>query len=410
MTKITLSHSGKQHSYLEALCLKELGLLDRYFTSSYVTSKFLQDFINRKNIGYFKKRFIDNLYGNDVKSAWRFEFKEIIFRKIFGKTYKSQMAVYQRDVNFDEYMAKQITKRNSDIFWGFQGSCFSSLVSAKNNGKTAIVELATAHAKLAKDILGQEQKLCPNWADSIDNLVFPKEYEKRLMEEPHRADYCFAASDFTKQSLIYDGIKEEKIKMLPLCFNHNLIDYNPNFLTKQNRKLKVLYCGTITQRKGVKYLLDAFEHLDRSNVELTFIGNVQGSGQEFFKHKNLYNYIPAINQESLFKTYKNYDVLILPTIFEGFGLVILEAMAAGLPVITTRHSFGFELIKDYQNGLLIEIRDSNAIKNAIEYYINLDDEQYFNQKIMAHNTAMNYDLNSFRNRIQNLIECLKPQL
>lgn len=403
---ITLAHSGKQHSYLTALSLLELGLLDRYYTSSYVSSKFMQDVIRKTGNSYFSKRYIDGLFGDKVSANWRFEIKEVLYRKLYGKTEKSQNAVYLRDEKFDDYMSRKITKRNSDTFWGFQGSCLNTLKSAKQSGKRTIVELATAHVTEAKKILGEEQRLNPEWADSIDNLVFPAEYEKRLVEEPHVADFAFAASQFTKQSLINDGISEERIKFLPLCFNADGIEPGPEFKSLKNRKLKVLYCGTVTQRKGIKYLLESFDKIVKNQAELHIIGNIQGRGDAFRKYSSLYTYTSGIPQAELFQRYKEYDILVLPTVFEGFGLVIPEAMAAGLPVITTMHSFGAEIIQQRKNGSIVPIRDIEALGNEILYYANLSDEAFNSMRKLAVATARDYDRINFRERIGKVIETL----
>ena len=398
--KITLSHSGKQHSYLTALSLLELGKLDCYYTSSYVKKQWLQKIISKFGLTYFEKRFIQGLSGKYVNSNWRFEIKEILLRKIYGKTSKTQTAVYQRDENFDKYMSKKIVSRPSSMFWGFQGSCLETLKQSQQCGKIAVVELATAHVTEAKKILGEEQLLHPEWADSIDNLVFPIEYEKRLCEEPHVADYVFAASNFTIKSLVNDGINPQKIKYLPLCFNSKSIACDKTPKTLKNRKLKVLYCGTITQRKGIKYLLDAFKNIIKNNAELHIIGNIQGNGEAFSKYKDCYNYKSGIPQNQLFQEYQNYDILVLPTVFEGFGLVIPEAMAAGLPVITTNHSFGSEIINHRENGSIVPIRDTESLANEILYYASLEDDEFNNLRNNAIASASKFDRINFRNRIE----------
>lgn len=402
-TKIILAHSGKQHSYLTALSLLELGFLERYYTSAYIKSLRLQNFINNHHINYLQKRFINGLNGEKVVSNWRFEVKEILMRKIYGKSRGVQNAVYQRDENFDNYLSKKIRQKDYDIFWGFQGSCLETLKTVNQSERCSIVELATAHVTEAKKILGEEQRLHPEWADSIDNLIFPAEYEKRLQEEPHTAKYVFAASEFTRQSLINDGVNPEKIKILPLCFNTTAIPPCQEFKNIENRPLKVLYCGTVTQRKGIKYLLDTFRKIPKSTAELHIIGGIQGSGKAFDTYKDVYTYHGAIPQNVLFERYQEFDILALPTVFEGFGLVIPEAMAAGLPVITTQNSFGYEIIKHRENGSIVPIRDTDALIKEILYYASLNNDSFNLLRMAAKNSANNYNRENFRQRIKDII-------
>lgn len=439
---IILSHSGKQHSYQTAKALHKLGLLDTFFTSSYLSNKKLQEYFNRSGDTYWVRRFIEGLPGNKVNANWRFEMKETLLRKLQGKSKAVQKAVYARDVNFDHYVAKQLHKykinpssnrqviqstyhqivkssnhqiikssyqqiiksTNQPIFWGFQGSCHASLQAANQLGITSICELATAHVVAAKRILGEEAALHPEWADSIDNLVFPAAYEKRLVEEPQIAQKVVAASTFTKSTLLEVGIPEENIIYLPLGFDLEHVPYHEKTQDNiENRPLKLLYAGTVTQRKGIKYLLQALKSMNTKDVELHIIGGIQGSGEALKEFEGYFHYHPPVSQQEMFNSYAEYDVLVLPTIFEGFGLVIVEAMAAGLPVITTPHSIGPELIEDDINGYNIPIRDISAISSAIEKLRNKSSDEYLTMRKKAREAALSYSWGAFEARLNNLI-------
>jgi len=397
---VTLSHAGKQHSYHVAQGLLNLGFLDRFYTSSYVTQPFLQELITKRGNTFFSRRFQQGLAAPFVKSRWDFEVKEVLYRKLYGKTEKTQNAVYYRDVNFDKYVAGLLPKRPSNTYWGFQGSAYESLLAAKKCGKKAIVELATAHVKASLEILGEEAKLHPDFADSLDNLVFPAFYQKRLEEEPHIADITIAASAFTKQTLLADAIPESKILTLPLGFDMDYVPYTERKTENiSQRPLKLLYAGTLTQRKGIKYLLNVMAKLKGTDIELTCIGGIQGSGEGLAKYKNLYHYRPAVSQLEMFGIYQEYDALVLPTVFEGFGLVIVEAMAAGLPVITTPHSIGPELIINGENGYIVPIRDEMALENAIIALRNKNNDQYLQMRLQARKTVEQYTWAKYRNKL-----------
>ncbi|OMP31777.1 glycosyltransferase family 4 protein [Mangrovimonas sp. DI 80] len=379
--KILLSHSGKQHSYQVARAMENLGVLDTFYTSSYVKQSWLQAYFLRSGNDYFTRRFISGVVGPKVNANWRFEVKEIVLRKLFGKIKKTQDAVYARDVQFDKYVAKQIKKRyengtisEGSIFWGFQGSCYFSLIAAREAGMITVIELATAHVIAARRILGEEKELHSEWADSIDNLYFPADYEERLVREPHLADYVVAASEFTKSTLEEVGILPDKVIYLPLGVDTDSVEGKSESVL--SKPIKLLYAGTVTQRKGIKYLLNALQDFDEKDIELHIYGHVQGSGEAFKTYSNKVKYHGAVSQKELFKLYKNFDFLVLPSVFEGFGLVIVEAMAAGVPVITTKHTFGAELIENKRNGFLVEIRSVEDLKEIFDYILKLNDDKY----------------------------------
>ena len=410
---IILAHSGKQHSYHVAKALYNLNELESFYTSSYITNSHLQSYLLKKGDTFWTKRFIDGLPGKYVHSNWRLELPELIMRFTQGKSAKVQRAVYDRDINFDRLMASKLLslkKGNPNLtYWGFQGSCYQSLLEAKKLGIPGWCELATAHVTSAQRILGEEAALHPEWAHTIDNLTFPFDYENRLEMEPHLATRIFAASSFTKQTLLDVGVEETKIELLPLACDINHISYLERAENIEDRPLKLLYAGTVTQRKGIKYLLEAMKILHtnaefKKSIELHIIGGVQGNSNALNSYKGLFHYHPPLSQMELFKAYGDYDALVLPTIFEGFGLVVVEAMAAGLPVITTPHSIGPEIITDGQNGSIIPIRNIEAIVNAILTLRGKTNNEFARMRRSAVESAQNYSWSTYQQRLSVILK------
>jgi len=403
--RVILAHSGKQHSYHVAKTLLDLGYLERFYTSSYITQQWLQDSITKSNNQYWSRRFEPGLAGDKVESNWRFEVKEIIYHKLFRTSGKALDAVYERDVAFDRYMARRMPKLSGDIYWGFQGSSFESLRAARKAGKLAICELSTAHAPAAIRILGEEKQLHPEWADSFDNLEFPPSYYERLCREPEEADRVIGASRFTIQTLEQSGIPASKLRYLPLGFDASKIAFS-NQTPGEKKPLRLLYAGRVTQRKGIKYLLEAMKAFDRNSVQLDIIGHVQGSGAGLRSYEGSYTLHKPVSQAQLFSMYCNYDALVLPSVFEGFGLVIPEAMAAGLPVIATPHTIGPELIRHGLNGYLVNVRDVNAIVRSITDLANKAADERSAMRMAAHRSAMDYSWASYKERLRIIMETL----
>jgi glycosyltransferase involved in cell wall biosynthesis len=144
------------------------------------------------------------------------------------------------------------------------------------------------------------------------------------------------------------------------------------------------------------------------SAELHIIGGIQGSGKEFKAKKHLYVYHPPVSQLELFKLYAQYDALVLPTIFEGFGLVLVEAMAAGLPIITTPHSIGPELVEQGQNGYIVPVRDVQALANAMQLLLDTDAAKYEQMSAAARATAIGYSWHNYRDRLQTVLHILNP--
>ncbi|MGB2705796.1 MAG: glycosyltransferase family 4 protein [Candidatus Omnitrophota bacterium] len=362
---ILLSHSGKQHSYKLALSLQNLGRLAAFITSSYYDpSRFPDRLFSRfgRMDSFLKKRHEGGL-SDKVRRFPFFEVPELVLRAFFGNNRFVSDAVCLRDALFDRFVARtQI--RDCGIFWGFQGSCLAGLKEARKRGIIAVAEFATAHVTGAVEILEEEKKRNPEWADSITNLYFPEWYLERLKEEPFSADFCVAASTFSKKTLENAGINSRKILVLPL-------GVNTERFTLKKRKIKwpfqVLFVGSVGQRKGIKYLLDAIKRLDTDKIRLKIIGPIIGTGSTFRNYSRACEYLGLLGQDEIIRHMHECDCLVLPSLFEGFGLVIPEAMATGMPVIASTHTAAPDIIQQGIDGFIIEPCDVNGLSDKIGY-------------------------------------------
>ena len=402
-TRIILSHSGKQHSYQVARALEALGMLDRFYTSSYITNKWLQDRLTQSRNQYWTRRFVEGLSGSKVSANWRFELPEVLLRLTKQSTLKVQSAVYNRDEVFDKYIARHIRKQGtSKVLWGFQGSCLSSILAAKELGWSTICEQTSVHVLEQIKTFKKEKELLPEWSHSIPTINFTDAYKERLIQEPQSADYVFVNSSYSRNSQIISGIPENKIYMLPLGFDAKDIQ---TCLEKEKRN-RFLYVGRISQSKGIFYMLEAFRKLNSANATLTLIGHNQTDFRLLKKYEKFATILPPTNQAELFLLYKEYDALILPTILDGFGFVILEALAAGTPVITTSHSFGPEIISDGKNGFIVEPRDIEGLSEKIERIIELSPAEYMRMRQIANHSASLFSWEQYSTRLHQVLNKL----
>ena len=130
-----------------------------------------------------------------------------------------------------------------------------------------------------------------------------------------------------------------------------------------------MYVGSLGQRKGLSYALDAIDLLG-SQVTLTLIGkrsvlDCKPLNLALEKH----NWIETLPHNQILDQMASHDVLLLPTLFEGYALVISEALSRGLPVITTPNSGAIEVVRDGLEGFIVPIRDSIAIAERLQMLI-----------------------------------------
>ena len=215
-----------------------------------------------------------------------------------------------------------------------------------------------ACAEKAVALLEEEKQRFPALADTLRYNWFPESELEGRREERRLADAIFCASTFTKQSLIEMGVEAEKIFVEPYGVDQTVFSPSkekfPNF--------SVVWASSYTQTKGIGYLLEALARQPVPGIELVLAGYPYGTDAvALYEDRVRVRRLGHISRQELGQVMGRCHVHVFPTIVEGFGRNIIEAMASGLPVITTANCAGPDLIEDGVTGFIIPIRDVDAI-------------------------------------------------
>lgn len=194
-----------------------------------------------------------------------------------------------------------------------------------------------------------------------------------------------AVSTFLKKRILKEGIEEDKISVIPNGFNP--LNYNLS-MNKSTHKNRILFVGFLVEVKGLGYLLDAVKIIRERNkdikLEIVGVGPLEKSLKEIVgklgieENVTFHGFRP---REEIAGFINETDIVVLPSVYETFGIVLIEAMATGRPVVATRCG-GPEDIVTEETGILVPPRDSVALANAIMSVFN-EYEKYNPQRISA---------------------------
>jgi len=178
-------------------------------------------------------------------------------------------------------------------------------------------------------------------------------------------DYILTFSEFNKMTYVKAGFPEEKIFVASLD-----IPLDKILPRKEIKKFKVLYVAYTNPRKGLSYLLDAWESLDLPLAELILVGKYVGMPEEMIRYcDEIINRNPSIKwvggTQDPWQYYQDASVFVLPSLSECYGKVTLEAMASGVPVIVSENARA--IVEDGKTGFVVPIRDAKVIKEKIEH-------------------------------------------
>ncbi|MBU2850413.1 glycosyltransferase family 4 protein [Acidithiobacillus ferrivorans] len=242
-------------------------------------------------------------------------------------------------------------------------------VSHKAFARTSGVKVLNypiAHHRYIQRFVAEERELEPSFAATLpDWSQAPAWQEPELDAECEGADRILVGSTFARNAFMEEGFSAEKMIVIP--YGADVERFSPGqFKAKQSTIFRILFVGGIVQRKGVSYLLRAYQRFKGPDTELVLVGSYPDDLRPFAPFREDFKHISHVPQAALPEIYRNADVFVFPSLLEGMGLVVLEAMATGLPVITTPNGPG-DLVRDGVDGFVVPIRDVDAIVEKLEY-------------------------------------------
>ena len=268
-------------------------------------------------------------------------------------------AVYR---SLDRQVARRVASGLTiKAVYAYDDGALATFRAARERGIKCIYEHPIISWRVVRQLQREEAELHPEWAPTLGALRDSDEKLARKDEELALADIVVTASTFARESVARAGALTASVLVIPYG---TAPASGPMPSTPAGDRLRVLFVGALSQAKGLGYLLEAVAQLERE-IEFTLIGRRVSPTVPAPSVLANYRWIPSLPHDELLQEMSRHDVLVLPSLHEGFGLVMTEAMAQGLVVITTPHTAGPDLITDGVDGFLVPIRSAKAIEEKL---------------------------------------------
>lgn len=281
--------------------------------------------------------------------------------------------------------------------YAYDAGALATFRAARERGLACIYEHPTIYWRIVRQLQREEAELHPEWAPTLGALADSEEKLARKDEELALADLVITASTFARDSVARAPGLKTPIRVIPY-------GTHPGSLSRPRApasdRLRVLFVGALSQAKGLGYLLEAIARFG-PEIELTLIGRRISPAVPAPAILDRYRWIPSLPHDELLSEMARHDVLVLPSLHEGFGLVLTEAMGQGLIVITTPHTAGLDLITDGVDGFLVPIRSSAAIEEALAHLLRDSDRRATMQEA-ARRRAQAWSWENYRQRLAQL--------
>lgn len=371
---VVLSHpTGNANVRAVLRAISEAGRLDSFWTTLAVPARLVDGSVNGSRLGrQLGRRSFPEVPSSRLRSRPGREALRLAARTLrleglvrHETGLASVDAVYH---DLDRRVARYLGDRESRdarAVYAYEDGGLETFRAAGPRGVRRFYDLPIAHWRTLRAVLAQECELYPAWASTMEGVRDSPAKLARKDEEIRLADRIVVASSFTRQSLEAHFGAELDITVTPYGAPPPRRDRPAE--RGAGQPLRVLYAGHLSQRKGLAYLIRALKHTDVPWT-LTLAGPALGAMPAELRDllaDPRCTWLGHVPHATLLEHMGRAHVLVLPSLIEGFGLVLLEAMSAGLPVITTPNTAGPDIMEDGREGFLVAIRDPEAIAERL---------------------------------------------
>ena len=357
-----------------ARSLSQANLLQRFVTTVATGNghdpaafKLLPRGIRKKLNGQLKRREVPAFLNVPIETV---EFPELInlaARRVRVSEVRRHQIWEWAEQSFDQTVARRWVGK-SPCLYGCEHASAESFRQQKRAGGLNVLWQVIAHHKTLSRLLDEERHAFPQTITDYERelqATLPR-INGRKDQQYTDADLIITNSEFARQTFIDAGVVSSKVRAIPPgC--PPVVDRSLEL--NRNRPMIFLSAGSQSLRKGVAYLLKAWKKLRPVNAELWLVGQMQLPSELLKDLPASVVVRPPVSREELDHVFQQSSVLVLPTLGEGLAHIVLEALSAGLAIITTENSGCGDLVQDGVNGWKVPIRDSDAIAERIEWCI-----------------------------------------
>lgn len=399
-----VSMIGAREHYAVPRALEQLNSLSCFYTDIWAPRslrnngrrlpKMLKAFAGRHHVGLDSSKVV-GMNSWALGQMLRQKFLYSGNRERLYRFYEEQGQYFARNVC--KYIRQKRSYYSQEAFLGFSSASLETIEWCKGEGMLTVVDQIDP-ARVGEDMMCEEVAAWPGWQQKFERI--PEHFMDRMSAEWSLADVVLVNSSWSRKALTIQGVPNDKIIVVPLAYDPSNQTPPPVTALKKREKLSVLWLGSVDLRKGIAYLIEAARLLKNADIEFVVAGPLHISIEAIGNLPENVDFIGRVSRIEASQYYLQADVFILPTLSDGFAITQLEAMAHGLPVITTPNCGA--VVTDGIDGCIVPIRNPQAIADALLQLAN-DRDKLYAMSEAAKTKSRQFTLDAYANRFKKAI-------
>lgn len=363
--KFIVAQIGARRGYAVPAILERAGMLERLYTDT-TGDVALGRFFSAVRALPFLPQTARRLMGRRLPHHIRAKTMTFPYLRLMHALRRATIkhnpaATFRESIRFSDALGRAMTRcgfGDATHIYSMLGECGPLLVAAKKRGLSVVSEIYILLS--TERILVEERQKFPDWEPDVPDFAAIR---RRLGNEDvllTRSDFAICPSEAVRDDLVENfGFARERTAIVRYGMN-------PDLISVRNKPVRgrVLFAGTAELRKGIHYLAMAAEKLLGRGLRYEFrvAGNVRSqiAKQNTCRHLNFLGRIP---RTAMLSEFASADIFVLPSLAEGSAEATYEALACGVPVVTT--SEAGSVVRDGVEGRIVPSRDLETLANAI---------------------------------------------
>jgi hypothetical protein len=315
-----------------------------------------------------KRRHEPEIPARRVQSDWGFDLA-LAGERRFGKRhpdFRFRLARW-RVQRFDAIVARALERQTprAGLFFSDVGSEFA-LPACRRLGIASVLSMVHGDVREERRVMELEAEVAPDFfpvylgSGDVNKREMAWLHERRL-RDIELADRVLVPSEHIASELVRHGTPRAKVAVVPYAADTRRFVPDPR--KTHGASCTFLFAGGITQRKGIKYLLEAWRLARRPSWRLQLLGALPANPGPLDPYRDEVEWLGRVPYAHVPARMASADVFIFPSLFEGSAVVTYEAMACGLPCIVTAEAGS--VARHGQDGLVVAARDVVALAEAI---------------------------------------------
>ncbi len=409
MRKVVVFHPGVQHSWQTARAAQELGLLEYYATSLFYKPDEWPYWLERlpgplgKRLAAEFRRFANPaIQPGLVRTAPAIELLERLAARLNMRGLSARFDRWGND-HFVKYLARDIRSDKPFTLWGYNNSSLQTFRMGRHYGRTCILDRTNGDFRAYNRTMHTLLDRYGDWFLDAEVAV----REQTITHEAHEhalADRILVGSEFAAETVREFAETPEianKVNVLEYCFDAGFFSDLPTpEPSPPDQPVKFLFLGLVIPRKGIHHVLEAISQFPQSEAKLTIVGRIGIPETMLSPYRDRIDYLPTVPRADVPGIMARHDVLLFPSYFEGAGIVLYEALAAGMGLIQSDRA---ALAVTSETGILLPEISTDRLVDAM-YQAIRDRNRLAHWRNSAAAAAQKYHFSGYVERVSQVLE------